>query len=453
MAKPGREKAQKSKKDGEMKYFVLDTNVLLHDAKAIGNFGKHTVVIAMTVIEELDRFKKGTEIININTRNVIRYLDELRQENPPGSLGQGVERGHGGRIWVIYEADFVTNPKLDMNNPDNRIIEVAHHLKKQGKVVTFISKDIDARLKADNLGLLVEDFEADVVQSDDFFTGHQDIRVPGSVVDDFYKLGEITVHASLMPNEFVTLIDNDDPKHTALARSIDGINLSGLPSLKKKVFGITPKNKHQKMCLDILLDPKVSLVTIIGKAGTGKTLLAVAAALELAVKEAKYERVLFTRSIIPMGTDLGYMPGNKDEKLSFWMDGLKDSLAVICKQGMVANKENTFMTAEGLISNKIFVPTALYNIKGRSIAHQIIIVDEAQDLTPREAKGIISRAGEGTKVIFIGDLEQIDNPYLDENRNGLIYVVDRMRHLEMSGHITLTGSVRSPLAQAATECL
>lgn len=468
MTKPGGKKGVRGaagkgaskaiKKKEEMEYFVLDTNVLLHDAKAIGNYGENTVVITMTVTEELDRFKKGTETININTRKVVRYLDDLRKSNPPGSLNKGVERDHGGFVWIIDESDFVSDPKLNMDIPDNRIIEVAHQLKKEGKKVRFISKDINARLKADKLGILVDDFEGDAVESDDFFAGHKDVMVPGSMVDDFFKYGDITVpDVSLVPNEFVTLIDENNSKHSALARTLDGIVLSKFPTTKKSVFGIVPKNKQQKMCLDLLLDPNISLVTIIGKAGTGKTLLAVAAALELAVREAKYERVLFTRSIIPMGTDLGFMPGNKDEKLSHWMEGLKDSLAVICKQGAVTvrekDKERSLLTPEGLILNRIFVPTSLHDIKGRSISGQILIVDEAQDLTPREAKGIITRAGDGTKVIFIGDNDQIDNPYLDENRNGLVYVMDRMRHLGLSGHITLFGSVRSALSEAGAEYL
>lgn len=455
--KKSEEKKSEEKKSEEMKHFVLDTNVILHDSKAIGNYGENTVVITMTVVEELDRFKKGSETININARRAIRYLDELQKNNPPGALSLGVERDHGGRVWVIYERDFVSEPKLDMSIPDNRIIEVAHQLKKEGKKVKFISKDINARLKADKLGILVDDFEGDAVESEEVFSGNQDVKVSKKMIDDFFVSGLITLpELSLVPNEFVTMIDENNPKHTALARTLDGINLVPLSSIGRKVFGIAPKNKRQKMGLDLLLDPNVDLVTIIGKAGTGKTLLAVAAALELVVKESRYEKVLFTRSIVPTGNDLGYMPGSKDVKLAYWMEGLMDSLAVICKQGAVTfkeskDKEKSILTPNGLIANGIFVPETLYTIKGRSIARQVLIVDEVQDLTPREVKGIISRASEGTKVIFIGDLEQIDNPYLDERRNGLIYAMDRMRHLDFTGHITLAGSIRSRLAAAAAD--
>ncbi|MDX9727319.1 MAG: PhoH family protein [Bacteroidales bacterium] len=450
-------KKNQIKEEGR-KYFVLDTNILLHDPGSIKNYHGHTIIIPMTVVEELNDFKKGLDTKNKNAREVIRFLDNLRSENP-GLLGSenGVRRECGGCIrTVVNEKKLMAGMDLKTGIPDNMIIGVAYGLKKQGKDVVFVSKDINARLKADSFGIAVDEYDKkEFIEPVDSYLGCRSILVPGKMIEEFYKHGSVNIPGNdFFPNEFAILTNEDNNKHTAIAKAFsNGYFVKLLFTEKEHIYGISPKNKEQRMGLDLILDPKVSLVTLSGQAGTGKTLLAVAASLKLIVSSQAYKRVLFARPVIPMGNDLGYLPGNKEEKLDPWMEGLKDNLSVICNRMGNGKKDDAIVSPESLISNGIFVPTALTYVRGRSIPDQMVIVDEAQNLTPREAKTIISRIGEGSKIVLMGDPEQIDNPFLDERSNGLAYVIDRMRDLPMYGHITLTETVRSALAQAAAERL
>jgi PhoH-like ATPase len=437
----------------DMRYFVLDTNVLLHNAEAIRNFKQSTIIITMKVLSELDTFKSGNDIINLNSRLVTRFLDKIRSQHPSGALRYGVSRGNGGYLQIINEKSFVTDSELDMSYPDNKIISVAYQLMKNGKKVVFVSKDINARLRADYLGIPVEDYERQKVFSDDLFFGHQTIPICGKLIDDVHISELIVLPAgNFMPNEFVTLVDKGNPKHSVITRAIGENKLVKIDLDNKKIFGITGRNKEQRMALNLLLDPSISLVTLIGQAGTGKTLLAVTAALHLVMDLNMYEKIVFSRAIIPMGKDLGYLPGSKEEKIAPWMEALTDSLAIICREKS-NGKYDSSMTPNFFISNNIIEPATLTYVRGRSIPMQLIIVDEVQNLTPHEVKTIVSRAGEGTKVILMGDPHQIDNPYLDERSNGLSYVVDRMKYEKIHGHITISETVRSALAQAAVERL
>lgn len=436
------------------KYFVLDTNVLLHNADSINSFADNVVVLPMSVIEELDTFKSLNNELARNARQVIRSLDHLRER---GHLGKGVKMDHGGSLMIYYEKDLLDHG-LDMHKADNRILGVAYTLAQQKKKVIFVSKDINARLKADSLGIEVQDFEKQKVNFDELFSGHCEILVSAEEINRFYKEKELQVPScATSPNEFVLLVDEGDEKHSALSRSRGDGRLVPLFPDYNEAFGLKPRNKEQRMALELLLDPEILLVTMVGQAGTGKTLLALAAALEATINLQRYDRILVSRPIIPMGKDIGFLPGDKDEKLAHWMQPIFDNLTFLLgpsgRRAGEAGEQSVKQKVEKLLHDNVIELEALTYIRGRSIPHQYVIVDEAQNLTPHEIKTIVSRAGEGTKVVLTGDPYQIDNPYLDSSSNGLTYTVERMRALDIHGHITLQKSERSTLAGAAASYL
>lgn len=435
------------------KYFVLDTNVLLHSADSITSFADNTVLLPMSVIEELDRFKSRNDELGRNARQAIRELDAMRVK---GSLSQGVEMDNGGVLKIFSNRDEIKNPGLDLSVADNRIVATAYTILSRGEKVIFVSKDINARLKADALGIDVMDFEKQKVNFDELFSGYRDVEVPGAVVDEFYQK-EVLIRdgLDLLPNEFVMLVDEGDPKHTALARAGRKNELVHLNAGYEQVWNITPHNKEQRLALELLMDPGIEAVTMVGQAGTGKTLLALAAALESTIRYRRYEKVLISRPIIPMGKDLGYMPGDKEEKLSHWMLPIFDNLTYLMNDstGGEEAEESVRQKVDELLRNNIVEMEALTYIRGRSIPRQYIIVDEVQNLTPHEVKTIISRAGKGTKMVLTGDPYQIDNPYLDSSSNGLTYTAERLKGHNLHGHITLRKSERSRLAELAANNL
>lgn len=436
------------------KYFVLDTNVLLHNADSIKSFKDNIVVLPMTVIEELDMFKSRNDELGRNARRVIRNLDRLREK---GHLSEGVEMENGGILRIFTECKKVNNPGLDLKVADNRILAVAYTFFEQGEKVIFVSKDINARLKADALGIDVMDFEKQKINFDELFTGQRRLDVPGKFIDDFFENGELSGEGlELVPNEFVLLRDEVDPKHSALARAKGETKLVRLESHRDSAWHIRSRSKEQRMALELLLDPEVQVVTLVGQAGTGKTLLALAAALQEVLINKRYEKILVSRPIIPLGNDLGYMPGDKDEKLAHWMQPIFDNLTFIMSGGRKKDQKDEATVrqmVDDLLKDHIVEMEALTYIRGRSIPEQYVVVDEAQNLTPHEVKTIISRAGEGTKMVLTGDPYQIDNPYLDSSSNGLTYTVERLKGLPIHGHVTLMKSVRSPLAAAAADYL
>jgi len=436
------------------KYFVLDTNVLLHNSEAITSFADNIVVLPMTVIEELDRFKSHSDELGRNARGVVRHLDSLRQK---GTLGKGVEMDNGGILQIVTEYKLKSDVGLDLGVPDNRILMVAYNLLKGGNKVFFVSKDINARLKADALGIGVMDFEKQKVNFDELYSGYRQIEVPTAVIDTFYKENEVEVEGfDFYANEFVLMADEVNPKHTALAR-IDGNNkkMTRLNSKLESVGQIRARSKEQRMALELLMDPEVELVTLVGQAGTGKTLLAIAAALESVLQLNRYDRVLVSRPIIPMGKDIGYLPGGKDEKLANWMQPIFDNLTFLLGRGESKDDADASIKkrVDKMIKDNILELEALTYIRGRSIPRQYVIIDEAQNLTPHEVKTIISRSGDGTKMVLTGDPNQIDNPYLDSSSNGLSYTVERMKEQALHGHVTLRKSERSGLAAAAAKYL
>lgn len=431
------------------KTFVLDTNVLLHNPSAIEAFEDNTVVLPMMVIEELDKFKTHNDERGRNSRQVIRRLDALRAR---GNLGHGVRMDNEGILKIVVGKHTLPDTGLEDSYADNRILAVAHSLHHKGERVIFVSKDINARIKADALGIEAQDFESQKVNFSELYTGFREIHLPGSIIDAFYREQGAVIGGELYPNEFVLMIDEGNDKHTALGRVVDPHRVVPLSPRSEHVWNIKPRSKEQRMALELLLDPSVLLVTLVGPAGTGKTLLAIAAALETTQKHNLYEKILVSRPIIPMGRDIGYLPGAKEQKLSHWMQPIFDNLMYLMTDGP-QDAVSSARRVEELMEDDVIELEALTYIRGRSIPHQYIIVDEAQNLTPHEVKTIVSRAGEGTKMVLTGDPEQIDNPYLDCASNGLSYAVERMKELSLSGHVSLRKSERSTLAAAAADLL
>jgi PhoH-like ATPase len=439
------------------KIFVLDTNVLLHSAQSIKSFKDNIVVLPMIVIEELDKFKKYQDELGRNAREVIRTLDDLRMK---GSLSEGVGLANSngktpeGILRIIAGKGHVSDA-LDMELPDNRILRVAYNLHRSyDEEVILISKDINLRIKADALGIPVMDFEKQKINFDELFSGYRELSVPAETINSFYKNKQASFeNKNFYPNEFIMLRDETDSKHTAIAIAKDENELQLLYSRGDDVvWNIHPRSKEQRMALELLMNPEIRMVTLVGQAGSGKTLLALAAGLELVLEMKLFEKILVSRPIVPLGKDIGYLPGDKGEKLSNWMQPIYDNLDYLLhddkKDSQAIRKQ-----IEELIKNHLLDLEALTYIRGRSIPRQYIIIDEAQNLTPHEVKTIVSRAGEETKMVLTGDPYQIDNPYLDASSNGLTYAVERMKTLPIHGHITLKKSERSHLAAAAAEYL
>jgi PhoH-like ATPase len=435
------------------KIFVLDTNVLLHDHTCIESFADNTVVLPMAVIEELDRFKKEASELGRNARGVIRRLDTLRTR---GKLGDGVPMDNGGTLRIITGHGLIRDMGLEDEIPDNRIIRVAFVLHRQGERVIFVSKDINARIKADALGIEVMDFEKQKVNFDELFTGWRDLAVPPEVVDDFQANHTVDIPGEhFYPNEFIHLIATGEDHHTALTRAGGNGTLVQLNPGLESVWHIKPRSREQRMALELLMDDSVHVVTLMGTAGTGKTLLALAAGLEKTVNQKRYDRILVTRPIMPFGKDIGYLPGSKEEKITNWMMPIFDNLTYLLAKSTTngEHKHTLRERIDKLLRDEVIDLEALTYIRGRSIPRQFIIVDEAQNLTPHEVKTVISRAGEGSKMVLTGDPYQIDNPYLDSSSNGLAYAVERLKTQSIHGHVTLTKSERSTLAAIAASVL
>jgi PhoH-like ATPase len=439
-----------------VKTYVLDTNVLLHNPESIESFEDNNVILPMAVIEELDRFKSRHDELGRNARWVIRKLDILRGK---GSLKDGVTLDNApdgdkpsGMLRIITGKGGLGGAQLDMEMPDNRILRVAYQLHSGGENVIFVSKDINVRIKADALGMKVMDFEKEKIHFDDLYAGCSERAVPADLVDAFLAKGRVNIpDAKLLPNEFLLLVDESDTRRAVLGRSAGPTALRALSADSEQAWNISPRSKEQRVALELLLDPSVMLVTLVGRAGTGKTLLALAAALESVVNSRRYKKILVSRPIVPLGKDIGYLPGDKDEKLFNWMQPIFDNLDYLLqsdKKGGGVKK-----SLDDMVRNDLIELEALTYIRGRSIPRQYIIVDEAQNLTPHEIKTIISRAGEETKIVLTGDPNQIDNPYLDSESNGLIYAVERLKTLDLHGHVTLRKSERSSLSAAAAEHL
>jgi len=456
-----------------VKRFVLDTNVLLHNSAALFMFDDNSVVIPFTVIEELDKFKKSNDDVGRNARQVIRHLDSLRAK---GRLADGVKwNGHGGTIQVDTD-QHAPPPGLKDDSPDNRIIATAYTHWKAGENTVFISKDINARIKSDTLGIKTEDFEAQKVDINRLYTGYIDVHCPSALIDRMFDEKQLpiadlqphltmtdpatgeTYEEQLHPNQFALLHDALDESHTGLARRLgDTDHIVPATGPRKPVFGILPRNVQQTMAFDLLLDDEIKLITLLGTAGSGKTLLALAAGLMKVTNEERYDRMLVARPIMPLGRDIGYLPGDVQDKLSAWMQPIFDNLSYLYSTRGAGPQHPDSKTPEQRINTLLASGQAVLEpltyIRGRSIPNQFMIVDEAQNLTPHEVKTIASRVGEGTKLILTGDVAQIDNPYLDASSNGLSYMIEALKGSGIVAHVTLDKSERSELASLIAEKL
>ncbi|OXM15643.1 PhoH family protein [Paenibacillus herberti] len=441
------------------KFFVLDTNVLLHDPQAIFAFADNEVIIPAVVLEEIDSKKRLADELGRNARHVSRLLDGMRED---GRLHEGIPTPGGGILRVeLNHRSFVRVQEMfgDMSN-DNRILAVAlnYHIEEEEKGsrrdVVLVSKDVLVRIKADVLGLLAEDYLSDrLVEPSDVYTGTATLFVHPSIIDEFYSYRFLSVKSlqlssRLHPNEFIILRDELGTSKSALLKvSQDSARLEPLYLSNDPVWGITARNAQQRMALELLLNDDIPLVTLTGKAGTGKTLLALAAGLLKIEDEHKYKKLLIARPVVPMGKDIGYLPGEKEEKLRPWMQPIYDNLEYLFDTKKSGDIEKILM---GLGSIQV---EALTYIRGRSIPGQFIIIDEAQNLSRHEVKTIVSRVGEGSKIVLMGDPEQIDHPYLDSMSNGLSHIVESFKREELSGHINLEKGERSKLAQLAADLL
>ncbi|MFD1705753.1 PhoH family protein [Siminovitchia sediminis] len=441
------------------KIYVLDTNVLLQDPNAIFSFQDNEIIIPAVVLEELDSKKRYMNEIGRNARHVSKLIDGFREK---GKIHEKISLENGGTLRIeLNHRSFhqLQDIFLEKTN-DNRILAVAKNIaieeekKEQGKPVIIVSKDALLRVKADALGLQAEDFLSDrVVEVDHLYTGVQEVFVNIDVLRIFYESGEIssldvTNHHALYPNQFILMKDVLGSSSSGLGIVDEkGTKIRKLVTHFESIWGIKPRNVQQTMAFELLFRPDIQLVTMIGKAGTGKTLLALAAGLMQTEDMKSYKKLLVARPIVPVGKDIGYLPGEKQEKLRPWMQPIYDNLEYLFNTKKPGELDS-ILAGMGSIEVE-----ALTYIRGRSIPKQFIIIDEAQNLTKHEVKTILTRVGEGSKIVLMGDPQQIDHPYLDEYNNGLTYVLEKFKEVSAAGHIKLIKGERSNLAQLAADIL
>lgn len=444
------------------KIYVLDTSVLLQEPNAVFLFYENDVVIPSVVLEEIDMKKRNMDEVGYNARKVARILDGLRSR---GKLHDGIRMDSGGTLRVELNhrsLSLLQDYFVELNN-DHRILAVALNLKEEEakkenpKQVVLVSKDALMRIKADALNIEAEDFLSDRVITEELgYSGTMTLEIDPSKIDQFYQQGYLLTEdlgtkdrVHFYPHQFIYLKDQFGSSKSAIGKvSADQKRVHKLRlSSDESIWGIRPRNSQQWMALDLLLSPEIPLVTIIGKAGTGKTLLSLAAGLLQVEDEHRYKKLLVARPIVPLGKDIGYLPGEKEEKLRPWIQPIYDNLEYLFN---VKNRGDLDKILAGIGSIQV---EALTYIRGRSIPEQFIIIDEAQNLTKHEVKTILTRVGEGSKIVFMGDPQQIDHPYLDAYTNGLVYVAEKFKEYDMSGHIRLERGERSILAQLAADIL
>lgn len=436
------------------KTFVIDTNILLFDPTAILKFEDNTVFIPIVVVEELDRFKRDQNENGRNARHFARLVDGFRSEG--GSLATGIKLENGGKL-IITTTNGLPESKagIDLTINDNKILANTLALKEKGENAILITKDINLRIKADALGVEAEDYEAAGVSREDVYEGQRTIEVKASELKEFETNRFLAIDSdrvnNLYPNEYLIITEENNPSHRVYGRYHAGKGgIVPLIRFREGIWGVHPKNVEQQFAFDALLNNEINLVSLVGKAGTGKTLLAIAAGLECAIGRQQFSRVLVSRPIIPMGRDLGFLPGDVNEKLGPWMQPIFDNIDFLFGNQRSNNQETTW---DELINQGLLHVEPLTYIRGRSLPNQFMIVDEAQNLTPHEIKTIITRAGEGTKIVLTGDSEQIDSPYLDALNNGLIYCIDKLKGEDIVAHAKLKVGERSPLSEIASKYL
>ena len=431
------------------KTYVLDTSVYLTDSGCIDSFGNNDIVIPLKVLEEIDKHKKRQDSVGSQARSIIRKLDFFRDK---GSLSKGVRMEKGLGIVRVRSYNPLCLPDdLDLEDSDNQIIATALSEQEdsaKSRKVVVVSRDINMRVKCDALGLLTEDYQAEQVveNSEGLYTGRSELLVDEQQIDKFYSGEDIFVEADqqlLYPNQFVMLISNSNDKKTALARFIDyNTPLKKIVKSNQSIWSTNPRNKEQQFAFDLLMDEKVPVISLVGKAGSGKTLLALAAGLEQTFgKNAAYRKIVVTKPVEPVGKDIGFLPGTMEDKMLPWLAPIQDNLQFL----MGDDKATLEMYME---KGQIEIEAMTF-IRGRSISNAFIVIDEVQNMTQHEIKTVLTRVGEGTKIVLTGDIEQIDNVYIDATNNGLSYVVERLKEEQITGHVTLLKGERSKVATIA----
>lgn len=432
------------------KIFVLDTNILIHDPRSIYSFKESDVILPIFVIEEIDNLKRKPTTA-IQARMASRVIEEIRKK---GCIARGVKLEDG----IVFRVEIKNDPELLPKSlrrdvADNKIISAVLGIQKENseKNVVLITKDINMRIKADALGIKVEDYETDMVRYSDLYEGYYEVEVSKENFEKYEKSGKIKavdleIGIQLQPNCFLKMKNGE---RETTGRFLEG-KISKLQLGDINAWGVRARNDEQRYAMDLLMDEKIKVVSLVGKAGTGKTLLAVAAGLEQVVERKIYKKLLIARPVIPMGKDIGYLPGSEKEKLRPWMQPIYDNIDFLTDAREAGSGERV---VEGLEAMGILKIEALTYIRGRSIPAGFIIIDEAQNLTPLEIKTIVTRAGQDTKIVFTGDPEQIDSPYLDANTNGLTYMAEKFQNEAIAGHVTLKKGERSPLAEIAAKLL
>ena len=438
------------------KNYVLDTNVILTSWDSINAFENNDIVIPLKVLEEVDKHKQRQDTVGSNARQFIRHLDLLRNS---GNICTGVRLGKGKGVLRVSTPKLDLLPSsFDQNDPDNQIIATAlteiqkeeASGRKTPRKTILVSRDINMRVKCDSIGVLTEEYKTDqiVKNKTDLFTGFITQLVDDEVIDQFYRGEDVYLDEEdgfFYPNQFIMLVSSSNEKKTALCRFLDYANPIKKLSDDGDIWGLKTRNKEQTFAADLLRDDNVPFVTLVGKAGTGKTLLATAMGLQQVLEEGKYKHLIVSRPIQPMGKDIGYLPGSLEEKMLPWLAPVQDNLKFL-----LGNDKETLKM---YVQQGVIEIEALTYIRGRSISNAFMIIDEAQNLTIHELKTIVTRVGEDTKIVLTGDIEQIDNVYLDETTNGLAYAIEKLKAFEISGHVTLKKGERSKIATLAAKVL
>jgi len=438
------------------KIYVLDTNVILTDPKSIFSFEDNEVIIPLVVIEEIDHFKKKMDPTGFAARKFSRIIDDLRSR---GDLITGVETREGGTIRIVSpkKDDSV---ELDLTINDNIIIFTALSVRNADKKVILVSRDINVRIKADFLKLQAETYTTDSVNLTSLPKGYEEVSVAGSLIDDLFINKSLPkdalLNVEIFPNAYYHLKNEDGGNQQAIVRYDPFLEKFTPLKTNKNISSISPRNAAQKIALELILDDRVKLVSLLGKAGTGKTLLAIAAGLQMVAEDGKYSKMSVSKPVIPMGKDIGYLPGSMEEKMRPWIQPIMDNLEVVLYGhgfNYTHSKLGKMNSVEDFVESGLIEVEALTYIRGRSIPNQFIIVDEVQNLSSAEIKTILTRVGEGTKIILTGDPYQVDNVYLDENSNALVYIMEKFKDQPIAGHIILEKGERSELAEIASNIL
>jgi PhoH-like ATPase len=453
-----------------VKNYILDTNVIVHDPECFYNFEDNNVIIPIVTLEELDHIKTREGMVGYHARMAARELNALRGK---GSLEAGVKLPGGGMLRVeLNHMDMTDFPQgIDLHNNDTRIIAVAKNIQNEdlSTRTILVTKDVYMVLKADSFGVYAEDYINDKVKCDELYKGYREMTLSSEDMNRIYKSGlpvsEDWFDEPLYPNEFVHVRSHDEPSHELLSRRVGDL-LVPLRHVKQDAWGLVPMNRNQKMAFELLMDPAVPFVTLTGGAGSGKTIMATAVALEKVIEQGEYRKIVFVRPTVAAGNDIGYLPGTEEEKLRPWMGSFYDAIENLMQSRRAGSREefvkpgrlradkpdfsveNFIETyrAKGVIETKTFT-----YMRGRTLSNALVIVDEAQELTPHLAKLMLTRAGFGSKFVFIGDPtdNQIDNVLVDAKSNGLVYTVEKMKPFPITGHMVLEEVERSPLASLA----